>query len=915
MSLSARLIISFLIIALLVAVVGLINSWATDQAIGAFNQVINQNAPAISALGQIKAAAVKIHQEASSARLLRSTSAAEPAQTIDVAAESARIEAARADFDRWVSRYLAAIDVSKKQQLGQDISAAGQEVYKVSQNLIALEPDVPLEEIIAHKKKLEETEAALLATIEQAAELEFNAFEAGRLEALGNARLARTITMANIFLVGLLAAALAFVNRRTIAAPITEIRAAAQKIGQGDLDTRLTWQSNDDLGLIAQTFNQIVAEFGQTVLSKIYLHNIIYSMADTLLVVNQAGMIQLVNQAALALLGYQKNELIGQPLQKILAEEETFAQKHVTEGIKAEKTITTETYYLTKENQKIPVLFSGADLPDGQGIVCAAQDITVRKRTQQALAESQARLRTVVTNTPTILFVLDKDGIFTLSEGKGLRQLGLRTGQIVSLSAFELYEDNPIMIKNIRRVLAGEERTWVAKINDLFYETRAAPLRDQADHLIGLIGVATDITERKKIEEALRQAKDELELRVEERTAELVKTNEVLTREISQRRRAEKAVTITVQRYRSLIENSADMVAILDADGFFRYVSSSAEKILGYTSPNIIGKHFFELIHPDDVTSIQQVFWRKLHEPEALVDLETSMLHQNGSWRVLSGTGKNLLQDAVIDGLLINVHDITERKRAEEALTVARDQALEANRLKGELLARVSHELRTPLHAILGYSDMLKEGVRGPLSGGQLQLIERIMINSDKLASLIGNLLDQAQMEEGKIHLRRSTFTPQELMDQLESVLGPQAQEKGLQLITKLEPELPDRLYSDFSRLQDILINLVGNGIKFTEQGQVKVSLYCPDQAHWAIQVSDTGAGIPSKAQPHIFEPFNQVDGSITRVQGGVGLGLSIVQRLVTLLEGEITLHSELGQGSTFTITLPLTPIQEAINE
>jgi PAS domain S-box-containing protein len=246
-------------------------------------------------------------------------------------------------------------------------------------------------------------------------------------------------------------------------------------------------------------------------------------------------------------------------------------------------------------------------------------------------------------------------------------------------------------------------------------------------------------------------------------------------------------------------------------------------------------------------------------------------------------------------------------------VVVFRDYTREAevDRMKSAFVSMVSHELRTPLNAILGYGDMLKEKVYGPLTDGQMSTVQRVIANGQRMLGLVNNLLDQAQIEAGKITIAMAAFNPNQLMEDLSSVMNVLATQKGLQLDYSVADDVPTSLISDRHRLHQILVNLVGNAIKFTEEGKVSIHVFRPDPEHWTLEVSDTGPGIPREAQAYIFEPFRQVDSSATRHHAGSGLGLSIVRQLVNLLGGEITLVSEVGQGSTFAVILPLIMEQE----
>jgi len=234
------------------------------------------------------------------------------------------------------------------------------------------------------------------------------------------------------------------------------------------------------------------------------------------------------------------------------------------------------------------------------------------------------------------------------------------------------------------------------------------------------------------------------------------------------------------------------------------------------------------------------------------------------------------------------------------------EKAVEADRLKSQLLTSVSHELRTPLTAIQGYAQLLHEGTYGSLTEKQHATMQRILLNTAQLRGMVNNLLDRAQIEQGKLSLRNAPFIPADLIQTVHSALNVLAEAKGLQLTSEIAPDVPETLNGDVLRLQQILFNLTGNALKFTERGSVQARIFLPDATHWALQVIDTGIGIPLESQSQIFAPFWQVDSSSTRQYRGSGLGLSIIKQLTEIMKGEIAVQSEPGQGSTFTITFPL---------
>ena len=254
-----------------------------------------------------------------------------------------------------------------------------------------------------------------------------------------------------------------------------------------------------------------------------------------------------------------------------------------------------------------------------------------------------------------------------------------------------------------------------------------------------------------------------------------------------------------------------------------------------------------------------------------------------------------------------------ELQVANKELARANERLRELDRLKSKFVSMVSHELRTPLGAIQGFAEMLQAGIYGSLSKKQEDALERISKNTRRLLMIVNDLLDQARIEAGELSIRPTIFSPSDLTEDLKSTVGVLVERKGLELTTEVADDVPDSLYGDKERLHQILVNLTDNAIKFTDEGGVHVHICRPDgkhTSHWAIEVSDTGPGISEEDEELVFAPFRRVDDSMTREHVGVGLGLSIVKQLVELMNGEIILESEPGQGSTFTVVLPLQPEQ-----
>ncbi len=339
-----------------------------------------------------------------------------------------------------------------------------------------------------------------------------------------------------------------------------------------------------------------------------------------------------------------------------------------------------------------------------------------------------------------------------------------------------------------------------------------------------------------------------------------------------------------------------------DGTSGFPYCSDGIREIFGLTPDEVRddASKVFAAIHPDDVERI-----RKSNQESARTlgswHREYRVRHADGIDRCMLGRA---VPEQEPDGSVLwhgFVTDITERKQLEDNLARARDQALEASRLKSEFLATISHEIRTPMNSVIGMAALLAEA---PLSDEHKDMARTICSGAENLLTIINDILDFSKIEAGRMRIDRVEFDLRRLVEETLALQAHRANEKGLTLIGKFE-SLPDPpLVGDDGRVRQVLTNLVGNAIKFTLAGKVEVRVRLLSETetrtHVRIQVSDTGIGIPLKAQRNLFEPFMQADGSSTRRFGGTGLGLAISRQLVTLMGGTIGFESEPDQGSTF---------------
>lgn len=350
-----------------------------------------------------------------------------------------------------------------------------------------------------------------------------------------------------------------------------------------------------------------------------------------------------------------------------------------------------------------------------------------------------------------------------------------------------------------------------------------------------------------------------------------------------------------------VIDGMRDGMMVLDTTNQVVDINPSAYKILGLPEQqSYIGKNAAEVLTrwPQLIERYQDVYEGK---DEVYLDgQDHTRRWYEFTLSPLRDEGNNMV------GRVIIARDITNLKETQQVLQMARDKAIEASLAKSHLLAKVSHELRTPLGGILGFAELLQSGTFGTLSEQQKRVAGEIVQSANYLNGMVSELLDQAQIESNSVVLKKKTFNLSEFIEQSIGGLSFLAGNKGLHLEAVIDPTMPADVVGDDYRLRQVIINLTGNAIKFTQKGRVMVNVVRESPERWQIRIMDTGAGIPQEAQPYIFDPFRQADNAMTRENRGIGLGLSITRQLVELMGGTISLESEVGKGSTFIVSLPL---------
>ncbi|MGE0606979.1 MAG: PAS domain-containing protein [Pirellulales bacterium] len=520
---------------------------------------------------------------------------------------------------------------------------------------------------------------------------------------------------------------------------------------------------------------------------------------------------------------------------------------------------------------KAPVRDSHGKIVGTQGLFW---DITSRIRAEQALRESEQRLQSVLDNTTAVVYLKNREGQY-LGANRSFQQLfKLESHQILGKTDFEVFpqelaqafRDNDLKVMAAEGPLQFEEQAPDADDGLHTYVSIKVPLRDDAGEVYGICGISTDITSRK---------------RAEEETQRLTKFLD------------------------SIVKNLPIMLFVKDAQELrFERFNKAGEEVLGVTQDQVLGKNDFDLF-PQELAERYVAKDREVLERCSLIDVrEESIVTPRGE-RVLHTRKIPILDDAGRPTHLLGIsEDITEAKRREVELRAAKEAAEAASRAKSAFLANMSHEIRTPLTGVIGMSDLLLDT---PLTQQQREYSEMIRNSGHQLLGVIGDVLDFSKIEAGKMDLDCRPFRARDGLGDTMRALSLRAKSKSLELVCHVRSDVPEWIIGDDARLRQIVINLVGNALKFTQQGEivltVEVESLDANRVMLHFIVADTGIGIPQEKQLLIFQAFEQADTSTTRRYGGTGLGLTISSRLVEMMGGRLWVESEVGQGSQFHFT------------
>lgn len=379
-------------------------------------------------------------------------------------------------------------------------------------------------------------------------------------------------------------------------------------------------------------------------------------------------------------------------------------------------------------------------------------------------------------------------------------------------------------------------------------------------------------------------------------------------RDVSERRQVEEALRESAVQLQIHIDNSFDVIFTLNAEGVFTFVSDAWERHFGYPVSEVLGKSFVPLVHPDDIAPCLEYLQRVMVSMQPATSPPYRVRHADGSWRTFIANGMPYFDDS--GELLFNGvgHDITKRQQLEEEIQEALVIAEAGLKVRSEFLANITHELVTPLNSVIGFSQVLLDGLSGLLNEKQQKYVQAILQNGQRLNETYGDLLQIAELGSGEIQIQVGRFRLKDLLESSIQHLGKKALTQGVTLSLEIGSLPETEIEADRAKLLQVLFNLLDNAVKFTPAGgSVQVSARrISDGDYIEISVTDTGIGVKEEDMGRLFKPFQQLESPYTKKYKGTGLGLLLAKKLVELHGGSIRAESEFGKGSTFTFVIPV---------
>jgi len=617
-------------------------------------------------------------------------------------------------------------------------------------------------------------------------------------------------------------------------------------------------------------------------IDSIHFQELVESLNDWIWKVNEFGVYTYVSPQIKNLLGYEPDEALGKTPFDFMPEEEAKRVRSLfMDFVKKRQPFNAlENINRTCDGDLIVLETSGVPIFDSQGRFSGYQgvdrDITERKQIEKELSESEKSYKLLVENQNELVVKVDTEGRFLYVSPSYCKTFGKSEEELLGKSFMPLVheedrEPTAKAMKNLHHppytAFIEQRAMTVAGWRWLAWSDKA--IVDENGQIETIIGVGKDITSRKELEAERRATKEKLQ---------------------------------------NIIDTSSEWIWEIDLAGRHTFSNLRVLDFLGYQPKEITEINYYSLLHEDDFRELKQKLPRFIDQRRGWNGWVLRWRHRDGSYRFLESNSKPVFNSA---GELVGYRgadrDITQRKESEEVLLAATEAAEAANRTKSVFMAKVSHEIRTPMTAIVGFGELLEET---ELTSEQQKYLSLINASSKTLASLLDDVIDLSKIEAGVLTVKPKNFILRNIVDKSVATYEQQIAKKNLHLNVCIDQDIPESLIGDPLRIQQVLLNILGNAVKFTESGGVSVEISLAEETSQRvlldIAVKDTGIGIALEDQEKIFEPFTQALPFNSHNYGGSGLGLSISRSLASLMGGSLHVESEEGVGSCFHLLVPL---------
>ncbi len=603
--------------------------------------------------------------------------------------------------------------------------------------------------------------------------------------------------------------------------------------------------------------------------------------SDMLSIAGFDGCFKQINPAWALALGWEEDEIVGKPWLDLVHPEDKAAT--IEAGIKAisgTEILKFENRYRCKDGSYRWLSWKAKPYMEEQLLYCSADDITNRKNDELKIAESEIRFRGLANAMPQVVWTARPDGNLNYVNERCYEYSGtvhIDGEDLVDWVAIVHPDDLPNTVQVWTDCIANGkpyevfQRIFHAQSGKYRWNlTRALPVRGDDGKISIWYGTNTDIEDQRRVEETLRKSE---------------KFNA------------------------SILDSTTDCIKVLDLQGNLLSLNKGGCEQMEIDDVSIcLNQPWYEFWNGEERSKAQKEFKKALNGQSGRFDAFCPTMKGTPKWWEVIVSPIFGADNQVVNVLSVS-RNITDRKKLETEMQEAKDRAETANLAKTEFLANMSHEIRTPMNAVIGLSTIIAKSEG--LTPKQKDYVRTLQLSADALLSLINDLLDISKIEARSIELEHIPFSLTQMLNEIISMMSLRANEKGLEFKAEGESNIHHMLYGDPSRLRQIILNLCSNAIKFTEKGGVYITVTCapsdiPGVENVAISIKDTGIGIAQSQQENIFEKFIQADSSINRKYGGTGLGLAITKTLTEIMDGKITLESEVGVGSTFTVMLPL---------